>query len=400
MTTPSAATSPQLLRRMNASLVVRHALTSGPFTAADVMTATGLTRSTALQICDRLAAGGWLAELDDARAAGEYSKGRPARRYRLQPRRGHLVAVDAGLHRIVATVADLTGTELARVERAVGPDTSPRRRGTAVQAAVDTALARTGAPVGAVFVTVLGVPAPVDEAGGSPAGHEFWTRMNPDLTGRLDGYGRVIVDNDANLAALAERSRGAGQDCASFAALVCDEAFGAGLIVDDRLIRGRDGGAGELRLLDLVSGVGSVAGLAALAREGAAALLAGGRIPAGSPLARRTPETVGADDVFAAAAAGDRTALGLVRRLGDRLARVVLVLGSLLDLERVIITGALAGSVQPVIDRAADTLRGLSPAPAPDLLASPLGDQGVLIGAVERGLTEVRARPLDFAPLE
>ncbi|GAB3766618.1 ROK family transcriptional regulator [Microlunatus parietis] len=398
MTNPSAATSPQLLRQLNAGLVVRHALTSGPFTAADVMAATGLTRSTALQICDRLAAGGWLAELDDARAAGEYRKGRPARRYRLRPRHGHLVAVDAGLHRIVATVADLTGAELSRAERAVGPETSPRRRGTAVRAAVDAALARSGTTPGTVFVTVLGVPAPVDEAGDSPAGHEFWARMNPGLTGRLDGYGRVVVDNDANLAALAERARGAGQDSASFAALVCGEAFGAGLIVDDRLIRGRGGGAGELRLLDLVTGVGSVAGLATLARDGAAKLLAAGRVPAGSPLARRTAQTVTADDVFAAAAAGDRAALGLARRLGDRLARVVLVLGSLLDLERVIITGALAASVQPVIDRAAATLRDLSPAPAPDLLASPLGDAGVLIGAVERGLTEVRARPLDFAP--
>lgn len=397
MTSPSAATSPQLLRRLNAGLVVRHALGSGPFTAADVMAATGLTRSTALQICDQLATGGWLTELDDARAAGEYRKGRPARRYRLEPRHGHLVAVDAGLHRIVATVTDLTGAELARAERTVGPQTSARRRGTAIQAAVDAALARAGAEPGAVFVTVLGVPAPVDEAGASPAGHEFWGRMNPGLTDRLDGYGQVIVDNDANLAALAERARGAGRDCASFAALVCGEAFGAGLIVDDRLIRGRDGGAGELRLLDLVTGVGSVAGLAALARQGAAERLATGRVPARSPLARRTPESVSADDVFAAAAAGDRAALGITRRLGDRLARVVLVLGSLLALERVIITGALAGSVQPVIDRATVALRDLSPAPVPDLVASPLGDAGVLIGAVERCLTEVRARPLDFA---
>ncbi|MCU1442685.1 MAG: hypothetical protein JWQ59_835 [Cryobacterium sp.] len=51
------------------------------FTASDLMSTTGLTRSTVIGVCDELVRVGWLNELGDARAVGDYQKGRPARRY-------------------------------------------------------------------------------------------------------------------------------------------------------------------------------------------------------------------------------------------------------------------------------------------------------------------------------
>ena len=83
------------------------------------MTATGLTRSTVIGVCDELVRQGWLAELGDARAVGDYTKGRPARRYALRDRAGVVVGVDAGYEHIAATVADLRGRPVGRAEVAI-----------------------------------------------------------------------------------------------------------------------------------------------------------------------------------------------------------------------------------------------------------------------------------------
>ena len=107
-------------RRTSAETLLAHAFDAGAFTATEAIDATGLTRSTVLAACEELVRLGWLHELDDARAAGEYRIGRPARRYELDTAAGVVVGVDAGQHRVTAFVADLRGTVLGRAEGALG----------------------------------------------------------------------------------------------------------------------------------------------------------------------------------------------------------------------------------------------------------------------------------------
>ncbi|MFS0699631.1 ROK family protein [Cellulomonas sp. 179-A 4D5 NHS] len=388
--------SPQQLRRANLAAVLDFAWDAGPFTATDAIDATGLTRTTVLGLCDDLVGLGWLRELSPERLPGDRAKGRPARRYAFDRRAGHVVGVDAGQHRVTASVADLAGTVLARSTRVLEPTgEAPRARLDGarldgVRGAVDDALDEAGAHAGSVLVTVVGVPAPTDELGRPPASPDgFWARMNPGIVGALDRPGhRVVVDNDANLAAIAEGAVGAGVGTRSFVTLLSGERFGAGLMVDGVLLRGRHGGAGELHVLDLVDGVGSASGLAATVRQwlteerGLARLR--GRLPA-------EPEFA---DVAAAALAGDRDAQRVVDRLGDRLARVCAVLGGLLDVERVIVGGAVAASAGPVLERTTASLAAYMHLPVPEVVASTLGADGVHLGAVRSALALVRADPL------
>src|SRR3546814_4350256 len=60
-----SASSPQLLRHMNSGALMRFALRSPEFTAAEAMEQTALTRSTVPGVCDDLVAVGWLAEIAD-----------------------------------------------------------------------------------------------------------------------------------------------------------------------------------------------------------------------------------------------------------------------------------------------------------------------------------------------
>ncbi len=250
-------------RATSAEAVLAWAFGTGAFTASEAIDATGLTRSTVLAACTELVRLGWLRDLDDARAAGEYRKGRPARRSELDATAGVVVGVDAGQHRVTALVADLRGTVLARAEGSLGEsglEVPVRLR--VVEETVASALAAAGVAPDRVLATVLGIPAPVDAAGESPDDGGFWDSMNPGFAAVVP-HGVVVVENDANAAALAERPSSGD---ASFAALLSGERFGAGLVVDGALLRGARGGAGELRVLDLVDGVSSSDGIGRTAR--------------------------------------------------------------------------------------------------------------------------------------
>ncbi|MGW9114250.1 ROK family protein [Microbacterium sp. NPDC055683] len=399
------ASSPQLLRRMNSGALMRFALGAGEFTAAEAMGATALTRSTVLGVCDDLVAAGWLDEVEDSRAAGLTSKGRPARRYRLRDDAGVVAGVDAGENRFTVVVADLRGGVLAEargdapaVDRRKGVAAVRSRAAAAVERRalagrlLDEALAQAGADRADVLVVVVGVPAPVDAEGRSPAGdRDFWKTMNPDFADLLPGV--AVVENDANLAAVAEQSLGGQAHVANVATLLSGERLGAGVIVDGRLLRGARGGAGEMRFLDIVEGAGTPDGVGALARTWAREAVAAGRATA---LAARPDAT--AQDVFRAAEEGDALALEILDRLGERIARVALVLASLLDIERVVVAGAIADAVEPVLRRARVVLAEDFYPPVPELVASALGRDVVVRGAVESARAHLREEPLAFTP--
>ena len=429
--------SPQLMRRANRQALLQHALGAEAFTAADAMAATGLTRATVLGVCAELEQAGWLEEAP-AERDGAAPRGRPARRFSLRARAGILLAVDAGQHTLAARAADLRGRELA-AERLVLEDAplvgddleagaaAAERRLEALRALLDRVSARAGArgPVdaagsggshdaaGAVdaltaagaadgrgtagaprLLTVVGVPAPVDAEGRSPSGDAgYWPAMNPGLVDAVDGP--VLVENDANLAALAERAHLAlsGADADHLAALLMGERFGAGLVVDGRLLRGADGGAGEMRFLDAVLGDRRGAdGVAALARRWALEALEAGKTSAA--LSALPPAELGAKHVFAAARDGDALARAVLERIGDRLARIAMILSSLIAVDTVVVAGAIAEAIDPVLEHAREALPRIGTPPLPQLRASSLGRDVVVRGALELALTRLREDPL------
>ena len=429
--------SPQLMRRANRQALLQHALAAEAFTAADAMAATGLTRATVLGVCAELEQAGWLEEAP-AERGGAVSRGRPARRFSLRAQAGILLAVDAGQHTLAAHAADLRGRELA-AERLVLEDAplvgddleagaaAAERRLEALRALLDRVSARAGArgPVDAAgaggshdaadavdapaaagvadgrgtagaprLLTVVGVPAPVDAEGRSPSGDAgYWPAMNPGLVDALDGP--VLVENDANLAALAECAHLAlsGADADHLAALLMGERFGAGLVVDGRLLRGADGGAGEMRFLETVLGDPRGAdGVAALARRWALEALEAGETSA--VLSALPAAELGAKDVFAAARDGDALAGAVLERIGDRLARIAMILSSLIAVDTVVVAGAIAEAIDPVLEHAREALPRIGTPPLPQLRASSLGRDVVVRGALELALTRLREDPL------
>lgn len=398
----------QALRRASIDAVLRWAWDAGTFTSSDAMPATGLTRSTTIEAVDQLIDRGLLRELPNARAAGDYRKGRPARRFELCADAAVVVGVDAGIFHVTAMVADLRGSlrgvtkidthARADAEHEEETDAAPRRR-RLVQSVIDQALQAVGREREDVLAVSIGVPAPVDAHGRSPVHRtSFWRRMNPDLTALVGAWAPIVrVENDASLAAVAEGARGAAQGRRDFVAVLAGERIGAGVVIDGRLLRGAHGGVGESVAFDHVEGVEGAWGIGYRIAQWATASLSAGELPAGHPLAAR--DSVDAKTVLGLSQEGDPWAQGIVERAGALLARLVGVYGTFYDPALIVVSGAVSESLAPVIDAARERVDDELDLPAPEIVASTLGADVVAIGATMAAVESAREGVLTLSSL-
>lgn len=380
-------------RRASLDTLLRHAWDAGVFTAGDALVATGLSRSTTIEAIDDLVELGIVRELPNARAGGEYRKGRPARRFELRADAAVVVGVDAGQGHLVTTVADLRGRALASRHQLVGvsDDSAARRRVLVVQA-VDAALGEAGVDRDDVLSVCVGVPAPVDSFGRSPEHRDgFWPRMNPDFAGLLSSWVPLVrVENDAALASVAEHTRGAAVGLRNTVTVLAGQRLGAGVVVDGALLRGAHGGVGEVVVIRHLRGVDTAHGIAHHLEEWAGEAVASGSLPDGHPLRALAPDAVTARDVVDLARGGDPVSGALVERAGATLARIAGVFGSLYDPERIVVSGGLAAGVEDLLVVARRLLPDELDLPAPELVASSLGADVVSIGAVAAALERAR----------
>lgn len=374
-----------LRHRASTAAVLEFAWDAGAFRADHVISAVGLTRSTALSALDSLIDIGLIQELPNAGAEDGYRMGRPARRFQLRAEAGVVIGVDAGDYRITAIASDLAGQVLAEEHLGVlgfyAGGQHEDRQG-AVFRVIDAALASAGRSRADVIGVAVGVPAPVDGDGRSPS-HTlgFWQQMNAGLQ---DALGRefpaVRVENDAALAAVAESSLGEARGCDDFVAMMIGRRLGAGVFLGGQLVRGGHGAVGELKAFVYVSGVGGAQGFGLRAERWLERALEG-RVPDGHPWARLAGAELKAEDVLGAATLDDPVTKPMLDELGETLGRVCGVVARFYDPTRIIVCGAMAGALGDVLELARGWTRaepGLLPV---EIVASGLGGDVVSLGA-------------------
>lgn len=392
----TTAATPQLLRRVSAGAVLEFMRSSGIVTVTEVMEATGLTRATAISVCEDLKERGWLRELENQRAFGGHRKGRPARRFELNGRAGHVLGMDIGVSKATVVVSDLRGQVLGRSSLPFAePEISAEERISVIDRAAMMALRSVGAAPESVLAACAGIAAPVDRNGDVLVSQRFWGLFDVGLKAAMrDRHGwTVLLENDANLAALGDRWRGAAAGVDDVVVILASERFGSGVIDGGRLLHGSRGGAGELAFLDQVEGVGDTFGIASLARMWAAEALAGrARTSLRDYAAQGGAE---AEHVFAAAAEGDAVALQILDRLADRVARVIGAVATVFNPELVVIGGAVANSAGVLLEPITARLEDFTATP-PRIAVSPLGDSIVTVGAVRGALDYVEKHSLEL----
>jgi predicted NBD/HSP70 family sugar kinase len=239
--------SPSTARAINDRLALRLLQQEGPLTAGQLKQLTGLSRPTVADLVERLTASGLITVVGES---GEVRRGPNARLYGIVADRAHLAALDVRTGGVLVLISDLVGRVLAEASVPIGGDSGT---GPAVEQAV-AAVERTAKEAGADPLHTVGIGAPglVDPATGDlrdSAGLPAWHRsLAAALQERLQGA-RVTVENETNLAALAEQREGAARDRDTFVLLWLGHGVGAAVVLDGTLRRGASGGTGEIGFL-------------------------------------------------------------------------------------------------------------------------------------------------------
>lgn len=360
---------------LNARAVLHVVEQQGPLGRPEIVRATGLSKTTVTQTLHSLIAHGVVAEagVDTGR------RGPAATLFTIRPGCATALGVDAGRHRVTAELTDMRGEPLARAAVRLGAGEGLAE--TVVRAARACA-GQAGVALGDVGQAVVGVRAIVGgdnrtvrlPASSLPEGSVGETGL--ELVHALEAAlpMPVRLENDVNLAAVAELHEGAGRDVDEFVLLGHGDGLGAGLVIGGRLHRGFAGGAGEVGHLpgpDTRRGEPVMAGAEFLGLAAAAGL----------------PASPG--EVFALARAGDGRAREVLERVADRLALVIASIAMVLEPELVVLGG-------PFSDEAlAEPLRSVLRRDAAPLAIS-LSVSGVTGDPVLRGaLWEARLRARD-----
>jgi predicted NBD/HSP70 family sugar kinase len=385
--TRATADSPRLLREINDQVVLSLLLDQGPMTRGQIGEITGLSKPTVSSLLDRLGNRGLVT------TTGVVA-GRPgpnARIYAVNAAAGHVVGVHVEQHSSVAGLASLTGDLIAthKVPVLQRRANDPVRE---VAQAMDGVLAAAGLTRDAVDRVVVATPGVIDPITGilRHARHlHGWEA--PGLAERISSALDVSVShgNDVNLAAVAEGLLGAAKGEPDYALLWLDRGVGLGMVLGGSLRAGAHGGAGEIGYLP-------APGLTNLPRvdRGAAGAFqqrAGGQGIRALAKEHDIRGTEPSSIVASALQAGPRGEALLVA-LADRIAVGAAAIATVLDPGVLILGGpvALAGG-QRLLDLVVAGMGRISFVRPPMRLSTVIED-GVLHGAIEVGLQEVRSR--------
>jgi glucokinase len=219
----------------------------------------------------------------------------------------------------------------------------------------------------------VAAPGPVDADRGSivnaPNLPDWEDVPLAEILSRRLGMG-IVVENDANAAALGEYLQGAGRGARALLYVTVSTGIGGGIVLNGELYRGASGAAGEIgHMIVQIDGprcgcgnLGCLEALAsgtALARDGRAAVEAG-EAPVLAGLTAQAGDEISAEMVAQAASQGEQASTALLLRAGETLG---IGLGSLVNLinpDVIVIGGGMSKIGMPLLGPAEAMMREIA----------------------------------------
>lgn len=394
--TSATAARPEAIRQHNLALVLGEVHRDGSLSRAELTARLGLSRSTIGALVAELTD---LGLVEERVPTGGARAGRPSHVVSPSPSGPYAIAVDVDIAHVTTAAVGVGGVVLGRHLLHLGP--GPSSPATVARLIVDSMpmlheMVPGGEPVG----IAVSVPGTVDRRTGTVG-------FAPNLEWRNEPFGALLesaasalpveVGNDADLAVLAEHSRGAGRDCADVVYVIGRVGVGAGIIMNGRPLLGHDGHAGEIghNVMDPAGPechCGKRGCLETFIGDNALLALAGIPPPATDDKMRA---------VFAAARAGDDRPLAAVRRIAEALGRGVAELVNVLNPERVILGGTFAqvfGVARDEVLSAVGRYAMDAPGQTVELCQPAFAEDSALMGAAEVAFARLLADPLSWRP--
>ncbi|MFJ9774231.1 ROK family protein [Kitasatospora sp. NPDC101157] len=379
------AGTPSLLRAINDRAALELLLENGPLSRTQIGALTGLSKPTASQLLSRLEAAGLVLPVGTT----EGGPGPNAQLYQVNPAAGYVAGLDVTNSGIRVAVADITGSTLAEhsvsTRGVPAAGTVPR-----VAAAVGEAVRAAGVPAGSLRTVAIGVGGAPDPVTGKlhyashlPGWHS--PRLVAELTEAIGAP--VSIENDVNLAAVAEQVSGAAAGFEDFVLLWAGAGVGAAIVLAGRLHRGFTGGAGEVGYMPVP---GSPVEWDARRRK-----FGGFQAQVGAPAVRTLAREHGlgaptAEESIAKALETPGAGDAFLTELAGRLAVGLSVIVAVVDPQLVVLSGAVPSAggerLRALVE---DELARICLA-RPEIRSSALPGSPVLLGALQRALTDAR----------
>jgi glucokinase len=303
-----------------------------------------------------------------------------------------VIGVDAGGTKLLAGALADDADVRHRVYRLWGGGDRDQVLATMVEAVAEV---RAGVP--AASAVGFGIPSLVDFESGTSVSSVHLPLDGVALRSLMaERLGLPVhVDNDVNLALLAELRAGAARGARHAVMLTLGTGIGGAIAIDGRLYRGADGGAGELGhvTLDLdgppcqgnCPNRGCLEAFAsgpAIGREGELAASADPGSALGRALAQGVPIT--GELVTELALSGDREARSVITLVGERLGAGLVGIVNTFNPEVVVVGGGAARAGELLLEPARRMVAERALRPSRDtarVVAARLGDDAGMIGA-------------------
>jgi predicted NBD/HSP70 family sugar kinase len=375
-----------LLRELGEQAVLETIFRKGPITRPEIAATTNLSKPTVSAAVSRLEQGGLV------RAAGRRAgqRGRKPVAYVVSSRAGFVVGGDIGGSNVRVAAADLFGEPICDLRRPTAKESS-RAVGVQILEMVSEVIEQASAVHGRALTLGISAPGIVDQASGRVTSLAY--NVAPEggfdplevIRDRFDLP--VLVENNVNLAAVGEKWFGLARGVSTMVFIAIGAGVGMGIIIDDELVRGAHGAAGEIGYLPLVGdpfnprhrlhgGLEDEIGAA-----GIVAAFNSGRAP-------DDPELSSVHEVFELAGAGNMAARSVVDHVVSRLGAAIATACAILDPELVVLGGGIGAS--PLLLR---PVRGSAAALVPitaRIETSLLGERAALQGAIAVALHAAR----------
>jgi len=282
-------------------------------------------------------------------------------------------AIDLGGTKLRAVVADLEGNICGEIIRPSEADEGPDRVIARMIETLEEAASASGLPVSGLRAVGVASPGALDLV----HGRVFEAPQLPGWDGvplvqiMSERLGLpVLLENDANAAALGENRFGAGRGTRYLIYLTISTGVGGGIIIDGKVYHGATGAAGELGHMVVwfngprclcgnrgcLEAISSGTGLAWRAQE----LVDRGEAPGLERIKRERGE-LDADEIADAARAGDEDARRLFDESGLYLGIAVANYINIFNPEMIVLGGGVvAGAADLFLDRAEETMRDLA----------------------------------------
>src|SRR5579859_1619951 len=353
----------ELLRAINRYRVLDAIRRFAPLSRADICKQTGLGRTTVTDIITALSEEGVVGNAPEGSARG---RGRPVEKLQINPDAAFVIGALVAVHQLSIVVTNLKADPLASVNIPIRTTRHPAETVAymledGIKAAVDQA----GLSMGQVAGIGVGIPGFIDAAHGI-------SHWSPALGAEPIGFAEmlqkqigtpVVIENDANMAALAERWFGHGQDIDNFILVTIEGGIGMGLFIHGDLFSGQHGMAAEFghMKMDMKGGplcrcgqhgcLEAYAGYYAIVREARKVI----ELP---PTTDEVSIERTAHEVAKRARAGDERLLRIFHEAGETLGVGIANLINVIDPGKVIITGGgvrTADLIEPAVRQAVET---------------------------------------------